>query len=259
MSVEHIRSNNMPDKLEMDVLNIPGGGGFHFSAVKPDILGNLASEYTLVTLAVDVTGSVYYFADQLLEMVKYVVRACKKSPRSENLLLRVIIFNNVVGIVEVHGFIPIDQIDPDTDYKPFECRGMTNLYDAVYSGVGATLTYAQNLTQQDFTVNGALYVITDGDDNSSSRTPAQIADMVEQLASSEGIIESFISILIGVNTQKCSGFLYNFQNEAKLTRYLDAGDATPQRLAKLGGWVSQSVSSVSQSLGTGGPSQPLSF
>jgi len=249
----------MGNDVEMEVLNIPGGGGFHFSAVKPDVLADLASEYTLVTLAVDITGSVYGFSGQLLEMVRFVVRGCKKSPRSENLLLRVILFNSVKGIVEVHGFIPIDQINPDTDYKPFKCGGLTNLYDAVYSGIGATLTYARNLTGQDFTVNGVLYVVTDGDDNVSSWTPTQIADMVGQLASSEGIIESFISILIGVNTAQCSGLLYNFQNEAKLTQFVDAGDATPQNLAKLGGWVSKSVSSVSQSLGSGGPSQPLSF
>jgi uncharacterized protein YegL len=257
MGTEHIRDNNGSNTLDMDVLTIPGGGGFQFSAVKPAILADLASEYTLVTLAIDVTGSVYYFADQLLEMVKYVVRACKKSPRSENLLLRVIVFNT--KIKELHGFIPVGQIDPDNDYKPFSCTGLTALRDAIYSGIGATLTLAQSLTKKDFTVNGVLYVITDGDDNASSRTPTQIADMVDQLASSEGIIESFISILVGINTKQCSGFLYSLQNEAKLTKYIDAGDATPQNLAKLGGWVSKSVSSVSQSLGTGGPSQPLSF
>ena len=47
--------------------------------------------------------------------------------------------------------------------------------------------------------------------------------------------------------------------EAGLSQFVDAGDATPQRLAKLAQFVSQSISLQSRALGSGAPSQPLTF
>ncbi|MDX1333382.1 MAG: alpha/beta fold hydrolase, partial [Robiginitalea sp.] len=49
--------------------------------------------------------------------------------------------------------------------------GMTALYDATYASVGATLAYAKRLTDQDFDVNAAVYIVTDGMDNRSATTP----------------------------------------------------------------------------------------
>ena len=239
----------------MQVLKIPGGGNFQFSAVKPANLG--ASDYTLVTIACDISGSVEPFSKELLEAVKAVVRACQKNPRSENLMLRLLSFNDTV--YEVHGFLPLNSINAD-DYKALKCGGMTALYDSVFSAVGATLTYSESLISQDFDVNGAVYIITDGADNSSAETRKSIAKQLAKAKQSE-VIESLISVLVGVNTKDgdCQIYLEDFKNEAGLTQYVDIGDATPQKLAKLGGWVSKSISSQSQALGTGCPSQSLTF
>lgn len=239
--------------LEMDVIKVPGAGSFQFSAVKPELLG--ATEYTLVTMAIDRTGSVTDFADQLLDMVKTIVGACKKNPRAENLMLRLVTF--ATDVTEVHGFIPINQINPD-DYKGIQCRGNTALRDAIYSSVGATLTYAKNLMNQDFGVNGVVYVVTDGDDNASSMSAKQISNLLKKAVTGEDI-ESLITVLIGINTAQCSGYLFDLNSEAGLTQYVDVGDATKQRLAKLAGFVSKSISSQSQALGSGGPSQQLVF
>src|SRR3989344_667737 len=65
-----------------------GGGNFSFSASRIDRLG--AAEYTLVTVAVDETGSVSGFDDELLKMLVMAVEACKKSPRSDNILFRIV-------------------------------------------------------------------------------------------------------------------------------------------------------------------------
>ena len=45
---------------------------------------------------------------------------------------------------------------------------------------------------------------------------------------------------------------------AIMTKFIDAGAANERSLAKLADFVSQSISSQSQSLGTGGPSQNIS-
>jgi hypothetical protein len=53
-------------------------------------------------------------------------------------------------------------------------------------------------------------------------------------------------------------YLDAFKRDAALDEYISAGDATAARLAKLAAFVSQSISSQSQALGTGGPSQAIS-
>lgn len=105
----------MPKLMQSDntqEMKIAGPGNFTFSAIRIEDLG--ATEYTLVTIVCDVTGSVRNFADELLKMVKTVVKACKKNARAENLLLRYVLFNN--NIMEVHGFLPVTSINED-DYE----------------------------------------------------------------------------------------------------------------------------------------------
>ena len=239
---------------DMD-FNIPivGGGAFNFSATKPETLG--ATEYTLVTVTVDVSGSVTYFAKELLDTVKSVVEACQKSPRAENLLLRLVSFNQ--DVMEVHGFVPLKDIK-SSDYQALMCGGGTALFDGVYDSIGATLSYGQKLIDQDFDVNAINFIITDGWDNSSAETPRTIKSLVDKAITGEEL-ESILTILVGINVDDCKGELEDFKNEANLSQFVDVGDATPQRLAKLASFASRSVSSQSQSLGTGGASQQLTF
>lgn len=253
----------MPKLLNVDTDEIgnfqsAGTGGFKFSGVRPENLG--ATEYTLVTIAVDVTGSVDGFKDELLNAIKSIIEGCKKSPRAENLLIRIVKFNSLIGIMEIHGFKLLSMIDINNDYEELDPDGLTNLYDAVYETINAELTYAKTLIDQDFGVNGAIYIITDGADNKSNyATSKMIKSLLDKTKKEEDSIESLISILIGVNASSYARLLNKFKTEANLTQFVDIGDATPQRLAKLAAFVSKSVSSQSQSLGTGAPSQPISF
>lgn len=243
----------------MQTVKIPGPGTFNFSAVRIEDLG--ATEYTLATIVTDVTSSVQPFAAELLKCVKMIVEACAKSPRSDNLLLRLLTFNNDVH--EVHGFKPLANIDPN-GYKPFRPYGMTALYDASYAGISATLEMARRLIDQDFDVNGCVYIITDGMDNVSKMTPKNIADKISSALMKEEI-ESLATVLVGLIDPKSyyakdvRQSLTTFEVEAGLGQFVDAGDATPQRLAKLAQFVSQSISQQSQALGSGAPSQPLTF
>jgi uncharacterized protein YegL len=250
----------MPKLMQTDVnletYKIAGAGSFQFSAIRPEDLG--ATEYTLATIVLDITGSVSAFASDLLNMVKVVVESCKKSPRSENLLLRLVTFNYNYKIVENHGFKLLSLIDLN-DYKPFKCEGMTALFDASYESIGATLTYSKTLIDQDFNVNGIIFIITDGDDNDSKvATLAMIKKKIAESLKAENI-ESLTTVLIGINTTDCKKFLEDFQVKANLTQFVDVGDATPQRVAKLAGFVSKSISSTSQALGTGSASAPISY
>jgi hypothetical protein len=233
------------DLSDMQEHKIPASA-FQFSAVKPDALG--ATEYTLVTVALDVSGSVEPFAAELLKTLKAAVAACKKSPKSENILLRVITFNNAV--VEVHGFLPLDGLDPDA-YVLAACNGGTALFDAVYSSIGAARAYADILVRQDYAVNAIGFIITDGEDNSSSLSPDAIAQLADGLLHAEQL--NLLTVLVGVNSRQFSAYLQDFKTRAGLNQYVDLGDVSPGKLAKLGGFISQSVSSQSHAIGQNPP------
>ncbi len=241
------------------IINIPGAGGFQFSAVRIEDLG--ATEYTLVTIVCDISGSVIPFADALLECIKSIITACQKSPRAENLLIRLLHFND--DIIEIHGFINLSDINPD-EYDELDPDNMTALFDATYDAVGATLEYSKRLVDQDFDCNGAVYIITDGMDNRSSMTPTSIKEkMLDAMVKEE--IESLITVLVGLHDPSTRWAadvhrkLNEFHKDANLTQFLEIGDATPGKLAKLANFVSESVSSQSQALGSGAPSQALNF
>jgi len=229
-----------------EIMTIPNSA-YQFSAIKPEHLG--ATEYTLVTTAVDISGSVESYADDLVKMLNSVVDACKKNPRAENLLFRVITFNSKVA--EVHGFVPLSSIST-YDRSDLKCGGNTSLIDATLSAIEASNAYAKTLTDQDFSVNSAIYIITDGDDNNSKSTAKQVKKALEQSVSGE-VVNSMVSILIGINTSSCGHYLAIYHKESGLTQYADMGEATPGKLAKLGGFVSKSISSASQSLNSGVP------
>jgi uncharacterized protein YegL len=242
---------------DMEFGQIGGSNGFVFSGVRTEKLG--ATEYTLVTIAVDETGSVDGFASELRECLISAVDACRRSPRRDNLLLRVIKFsaryNN--GVEEMHGFKPLADIEPANEYPNFNPGGMTPLCDACYSAIGAMNAYGKKLSDDDFGVNAIAFIITDGYDNASTTTAQMVKEQAQKAVSGE-IMESMVTVLVGINASEYKYELENFYQDADLTQYIDAGEATKGKLAKLAEFVSQSISSQSQSLGTGGPSQNIS-
>ena len=245
----------MPKLKDMEQTNLVGPGNYSFSAVRQENLG--ATEYTVVSLVLDVSGSVANYADELLKTQKAIVDACKKSPRADNLLLRIVHFND--NLEEIHGFKPLPDIDTNS-YPALRPDGYTALVDAVDTSVQATIEYASDLAQNDFAVNAAVYIVTDGDDNSSKCTNKSVKDRIQQAVKSEDM-ESIIVVLVGITggNAQLQAYLDKFQSEVGITQYVDIGDATPQKLAKLVNFVSKSVSSQSSALGSGSASAPLQF
>lgn len=225
---------------------------FTFSGVRFDKLG--AMEYTLATIAMDVSGSIQPWEGKLLEMLNAIVDACKgkpthPNPRAENILLRLITFNQTVR--EIHGFVPLINIQ-QYEQKDLQCDGATALYDATFSSVGASKVYAKSLIDQGYSVNNIMYIITDGADNRSVTMPPRIRKEIEETLHSE-MFGTVTTILIGINSAGCRSELERFKNEANLTAYVDMGDVTAGKIAHLSGYVSKSVSSASQSLAAGAP------
>lgn len=189
--------------------------------------------------------------------VKQVIEACVKSPRADNLLIRTVIFDH--KIEEFHGFKLLQDCFP-ADYDGFlPPGGSTALYDAALNGIEAILEYGKQLAAARYTCNAIAVVITDGLDNESTYTPRKINESLQQVVQDEKL-ESLITILIGVNsTGQIAAALDKFKIDAGFTQFINLDNANKSTLAKLAQFVSKSISSQSQALGSGQPSASLNF
>ena len=221
-------------------------GHFGFSAVSMNDLG--ATEYTLVTLVVDRSSSTYGFQLEMEKCLKTILDACRKSPRANNLMLRLVTFDS--NHQEVHGFKLLQDCNADDYDGVLTPRGQTALVDACVNAIEAAASYAKSLTENDFDVNAITFIITDGWENRSSLTISQLQKVIKDISVNESM-ESLITVLIGVNAQYASSDLLKFRNDVGLNEYIDLKDATPKTLARLAQFVSSSITSHSQSLQSG--------
>jgi hypothetical protein len=228
---------------------------YGFSGERLDNLG--ATEYTLATVVVDTSSSVSSFRQEIEHCVKEVLKACRFSPRADNLMMRVVEFND--SIREVNGFTLLEKLKEDDYNGAFNPCGSTALFDSTYNAIEATAQYGKQLFDQDYTVNAIVVVITDGEDNRSSLAATMIRDQIAQIQRSE-TLESVRTILVGLNASgSLNTYLTNFKNDAAFDQYEPVQNADAKSIAKLADFISRSISAQSQALGTGGPSQPLTF
>lgn len=242
-------------------------GGYHFSTAKLEDLK--ASQYTLVTIKVDKSTSIYNFQDKLNEMISTVVDACKKSARAENLLIRLCTFDH--SETEIHGFRLLREIQ-DNDYSnTIVSGGSTALISSIHEGIVTTGAYAKDLYGYDYDVNAILFILTDGEDNNSRQTSKEVVNAKEDVRKQE-CLEQFTTILVGIDEDApadyqggtdsdtpFSIYLKKIKDECELDSYINIGNATDKSLAKLAQFVSSSISSTSDALANGTTSDVLDY
>jgi len=240
---------------QLDQVNLPNSH-YGYSATRLEELG--ATEYTIATIVADVSGSTAAFAFDMEAAIARIVQACKFSPRADNVLLRLVAFDD--SLSELHGFKLLENCHLADYGGALRSGGSTALYDAAENAVASTTNYAQKLASGDFSANAILFVITDGMDNGSRSSAARVKQAFAEAVTSEAL-ESIVSILIGVNVNdsQVSAYLKSFYIDAGFTQYVEIEKADAKTLARLAEFVSQSISAQSQALGTGGGSQQLVF
>ena len=227
--------------------------GFNFSAAPVDELGS--TEYTIVQGVLDVSGSVAGFIKELENCMVEVMKSCQKSPRADNLLLRWLTFED--SVEEHHGFTELRNLNESAYKGKLQSGGMTALYDATLNGLESMQAYGNQLFDMEYDCNGLIVVVTDGIDNMSAHSPDQIKKAIEDIRKEEKM-ESLLAILIGVGIdQDVKLGLQNFKDDAGFDQFLAIADANKNTIAKMANFISQSVSSSSQALGSGGASQPI--
>jgi hypothetical protein len=247
----------MPPIFDDDnATSFKSGSGFHYSGVQIDNLG--ASEYTLVGIACDTSSSVTDFAQEIERCLISAIEGCARSPRADNLMLRVTEFNS--SIKELHGFRPLTDCHTGKYKGCIKPGGQTVLRDATAEMADAISSYGYQLMSGDFLANGIMIVITDGADVGSVKQLGAVNTAMKAWARSEAL-ESMVTILVGINVQDpvLKTYLESYAKDADFTQYVEAQDASPKTLARLADFISKSVSSQSQAVGTGGPSQTINF
>jgi hypothetical protein len=224
------------------------GSTYGFSGTRIEHLG--ATEYTVVSLAADVSYSTTDFLRDIEACIGRVVMACHRSPRADNLLLRVTRFGSTLD--EVHGFKPLGEVGPATYDGALECLGCTALYDAAHNAVESVARYGAHLAEHALQANGLVFVVTDGMDNESAQTAADVRAAIVSTVAAEKL-ESLVTVLVGVNVTD-SGVqdaLRTFSKEAGFTRYVELDAADESTLAALSEFVTRSISLQSRALGSG--------
>jgi len=242
--------------INMENKKIPNGS-FGYSAVRLENLG--AAEYTLVTIVQDASGSVAEYKKEMEACLSEIVKACRNSPRSDNLMIRFLQFGS--DIEEIHGFKLLENCNPDDYLDIIKINGMTALFDASENAILSTSNYGKDLNDNDFSVNGIIFIITDGMDNQSTGTVNTVKKALKNTINEENL-ESLVTILIGVGTKDYTDVtdaLKLFKEEAGLTQFIEIKEANTNTLSKLAEFVSKSISSQSQALGTGGASKQVNL
>ena len=249
--------NETSDNLDQFALPT---GTFGYSAMGLDDERIGATEYTLATIVVDVSGSVTNYKKEMEDAIKEIIASFENSPRKDYLMIRIVTFDTQMK--ELHGFKLLADCNPDDYTDCLKIGGCTALFDASNNAIAATNDYAKKLYGQDFDVNAIVVIITDGDDNSSNEATAATVKTTLGASVREESLESMLSILVGVGVSdypELQDYLNDFKKEAGITQYVGIGNADSATLSKLAQFVSKSISAQSQSLGTNGPSQALQF
>lgn len=240
------------DSQQLDTFAIPGSN-YGYTGAKIDTLTSFQN--TLALGLLDESGSTIPFARPMELMVKEIIKSLRHSPHADNLMYRHCHF--ATDFREHHGFVPLGQINEDQYDGCYKPNGRTSLYDSCHRVIRELLDYGEKQAEQRYQCNGIIYIITDGQDYGSTLKVPDVKDALQKAIQSESL-ESLVTILIGVNPDPhVQADLQTFQQEAGFTRYIPLDDANEKTLAKLANFISQSISSQSQALGSGGPSQAI--
>jgi hypothetical protein len=232
---------------------------FQFSAVDLTSLGG--SEYTIVQILVDVSGSVQAYKKDLEKTIGTVIEACKQSPRSSNLLLRVAMFKSSYknGVEEIHGFNQVTALDATHYQGCLKPDGCTPLFDACLNALESLDVFGQSLANQGYLVNGIFFVITDGYENASKQKDIGVIRATVKKIRTEEKLESIRTVLIGLADDSIQQELRDLHTLAGFDEYLSIGKVSADKLKKLAQFVSMSISMTSQALSLGSPVKSIGF
>lgn len=221
--------------MQEGFINYAGAGNFD-----PNSLANMTSTCIMFVVINDNSSSVRSYASDMNKIERDLfLNELRNSHRKDEILVKVINFSDTVK--HRSGFQPILSV-PD-DYFDVNPNGMTALYDAVLEGLEQSIEYRKQLELQGIECRTALFISTDGDDNSSDNdAPKKISKLIGDLRKNEAWASSFTINMLGV------GDSADFENACKEmgldhTKCLVTINNSSAEIRKQLGVVSQSITS----------------
>lgn len=221
--------------MEQDDLSLLAGtGSFNIGNFDPSSIQE--DEVILVAMAVDISPSVQSFERELNDAFKVFIEEMQQSHVADKLMVKVIEFNEKV--VEKTGYLPVKNIDLNV-FRFKASGGSTALFDAAKKALDATIDYRAQLEATGINVKVLVFVITDGQDNSSKVRSSVIAAQLDDVAKEERNVFSFETILFGIGNSKV-----DFENSQKAMhfKHLAVVGNTGKDIRKMIGFISQSIS-----------------
>lgn len=211
----------------------------------PNSLANLTSTVIMFIVINDVSPSISSYENTMNTVARDVfIQDLKNSHRKNDIVVKAITFCEKVE--HKSGFMPILNVQDDYFDVHNTGRG-TALYDAVLQGLEHAMAYRKDLEDQGIEVRTAIFISTDGEDNSSDRQSAsKIQKIVADLRRNEAWASSFTINMLGVGQPH---YFENACDEMGLdhTKCLVTVGNSAGEIRKQMGVVSQSVSSSSGS------------
>lgn len=246
-------------------MKLQTNAGFGFSMT--GIQNLTETSYTLALIMLDLTGSVSGEEAEIKRMLEQIVADGKRAGWGKRVLISAMAFNTQIGVKELFGFDVPSAID--LSGVQINTTAATNLIDAMATGHDALEKAANELVGADFITNLLLIGTTDGEDNASRLTAQELAGKFAAARKNESF-DSFKTILIGLRTgqqaqdsryarKTVDQVLTDLTAAAQFDQYESAKQVKDGTYGKIGGFISQSISSSSQSLGSGSPSQNVNF
>jgi uncharacterized protein YegL len=209
----------------------------------PAQIANQTSSVIQFIVIADESPSVSgYVGDMNKSLEELFMKELKGCHRKDDIMVKCITFSE--DVEHKSGFQPI--LNLDDNYLHLKARGRgTALYDAVLKGLQESITYREDLEDQGIDVRTAIYIITDGEDNSSdSQSATSIKKIVDDMRSNEAWINSFTISMLGVGSD--SSFRSSCKNMGlNPDLCLVTVSTNAQEIRKVLGVVSQSISSSS--------------
>lgn len=211
----------------------------------PNQLAQQTASVIQFVCILDVSPSISSFQAQMNKATNEIfMQELKNSHRKDDILVKCITFCEKVK--HKSGYQPI--LNLTDDYLEIHAQGGgTALYDATLQGLETAIDYRKDLEAQGIDVRTAIFIVTDGEDNSSqSLSAAKITQIAEDLRSNEAWINSFTITMLGVGDS--SGFERAcFKMGLDPKKCLVSTTDSAKEIREVFGVVSKSVSSSSAS------------
>lgn len=164
--------------------------GINFNNFDPD---NIQTDETInCVFIIDKSGSVNSYVTDMNNALNDFVQVMQHSHVAEKLMVSTIEFNDKINVVS--GYQPISNVNT-FNIKP---QGLTALYDAVYAGLENAVNYREQLEKSGLTAKTLVFIITDGDDNASTKKASDIQNKLHEIYRDESNAFSFTVIMFGV-------------------------------------------------------------